>query len=302
VTLNGGFGVNINGGLGINLTNSGLGGITLSSGNAGITMDTPNSSTTAFTLQTAGGQAFLVGDSTDGRLCVSGCSAVSSPAVLVLGQYNGTTYPTEADGGMFYDANSDSFQCGENGAWQACTGQVFSQIGAISSNITATATDQTFNYTTGGAIEYTPPTNDCQPGVQYLISASGTYNQEGTNVGWTLDLYSGTTTVDTATIKGAQLAQNSTDGEWNYSATITCWSTTSVTHTVSVTTTLTANAVSGPAFTSGNAESWGGTNTMVGAPSTNWTNGGAIALKSHLGGSSTPHLWMEQFSVQRVGP
>jgi hypothetical protein len=224
-------------------------------------------------------------------------SQTSNPTIDI----DNTSY-SEVDGAMYYNSSSDSFVCGENGNWVACTGQVFSQTGAISSLISSTSADQTFNYTTGGAIDYTPPTNDCQPGVQYLIYASGTYNQEGSNDGFYLNLYSGTTEVEKTAIAGSELANNSTNGEWNYTATITCWSTTSVTHSASATTALTGTAAAGPAFTSNQYDTWAGNNPMTGVPGTNWTNGGAIALESHLGGATTTHLWMNQFSVQRVGP
>jgi hypothetical protein len=87
---------------------------------ATITNKVANSSTTAYTLQTAGGTALLVADTTNGLLYVGGASAASTPVLLVLGNKTAAGDPTGVAGAMYYNAGMSKFRCYENSVWRDC--------------------------------------------------------------------------------------------------------------------------------------------------------------------------------------
>ena len=91
-------------------------------GNASATIvaKAATSSTTAFTLQGAGGAKFMILDSTNNRLQVGDTSADATGVLLVLDTKNTTGEPTEVDGGMYYNSAYAQYRCGRDGNWENC--------------------------------------------------------------------------------------------------------------------------------------------------------------------------------------
>jgi mucin-6/19 len=82
---------------------------------ATITDKVANTSTTAYTLQTAGGTSLLVADSTDSRLYVGGSAGSGTPILLVFGDKNTTGDPTGVAGSEYYNSTNNVFRCAQGG-------------------------------------------------------------------------------------------------------------------------------------------------------------------------------------------
>jgi len=79
-----------------------------------------NSGTAAFQVQNGSSSAVFTVN-TSGLVIQIGSSASNSgTAVLALNNNDGTTTPTEVDGGMYYNNSTSQFMCGENGFWVNC--------------------------------------------------------------------------------------------------------------------------------------------------------------------------------------
>ncbi len=109
----GGAAINIGG---TNATSVVIGGNT----SATITEKVANSSTTAFTLQTAGGTNLLVANSTGGELYVGGSATAATPVLLVFGQKTATGDPTGVNGAEYYNSANNKFRCDQNSIWSDC--------------------------------------------------------------------------------------------------------------------------------------------------------------------------------------
>jgi hypothetical protein len=287
-------------GAAINIGPTNATSITVGGNSSGtITDKVANSSATAYELQTAGGTALLVADSTNNSLYVGGSSAASSPTLLVVGQYNGNSYPAEQDGAIFYDQNSRSFQCGENGNWSSCTG------GVVFSNPTGTVL---WNYGGGNAAgtgveptatQWTMPYNDCQKGVVYNLFGSGyitVASPTGTLVYFYI--YENGSPVSKAV---AHMPTGSATKAWVVNVEITCESTTSV---------LLGGYITIGEASDNEVDYFGDSTGLVltGAISSGWANNaGGTDLGPGLGfnnscGSGTDGMAITQWTVSRSGP
>ena len=79
-----------------------------------------NSGTTAFQVQN-GSAAAVFTVNTSGLIIQVGSSASNNgTTILALNSNDGTTTPTEVDGGMYFNNSTSQFMCGENGFWVSC--------------------------------------------------------------------------------------------------------------------------------------------------------------------------------------
>jgi hypothetical protein len=141
---------------GTNATSIVLGGNTSTT----ITEKVANSSTTAYTLQTAGGTNLLVADTSAGKLTVG--VADGNATLLVLDTKNTTGDPTAIDGAMYYNSALASFRCARDGAWSNCANNEIDHGYNFEDDFltggTATGQIGTLGWTTGGTctIAYNP--------------------------------------------------------------------------------------------------------------------------------------------------
>lgn len=135
--------------------------------------------------------------------------------LLVLDTKNTSGDPTGTDGAMYYNSNSKTFRCYENGTWRNCIG------GLVFANTTVTNTVSNTNSETDFNQNYTIPANDCTPGRVYRVTAQGTYGSASSG-NLRLKLKLGTTVV-TSTNSGQPGASQAADSRgWRVEAQITC--------------------------------------------------------------------------------
>ncbi len=91
----------------------------LTVGSAGLFKNITDSST-AFQVQNAAGTNLFNVDTTSSTITLGSPSA--TPVILVLGNKNTAGDPTGSAGATYYNSNSNSFRCYENGGWHDCSG------------------------------------------------------------------------------------------------------------------------------------------------------------------------------------
>ena len=167
----------------------------------------------AFDIQNSVGTSLLSVDTANNRVYVGDSNPDTTGTILVLDTKNTAGDPTGVDGGMYYNSNSNTFRCNENGEWRNCIGGlVFANTSIPAGNIISDTTAET-NF----ASNYTIPADDCQPGRVYKVTAYGTQTNGGSDNG-RIRLKLGSTTL-AQTVDGATTA---TDGQWSVEAVITC--------------------------------------------------------------------------------
>jgi hypothetical protein len=226
------------------------------------------------------------GSSVDLTVQSSGNVALNNGALVL---YNTGTAPTEVDGGMYYNSSSNSFRCGQNGAWVSCDGLVDATTAVSPTNITGTSL-------TSFGQPYAIPANDCQPGVVYLVTASGYFQIANTNSSVTLALEENGVQLSaqqSAVFNNATYTiayGTATKYEWLYNATITCWATNEV-----MISSVSHFGNPAPQFTN---DAYGVGNTTYIA----WTNNAPLALYGSWNTNAGTGLYMNEFVVQRLGP
>jgi hypothetical protein len=87
---------------------------------ATLTQRVATTSTTAYTLQGAGGADFMIVDSTNNRLQIGDTVADSTGVLLVLDTKNTAGDPTGVNGASYYNSNDGKARCFENSIWTDC--------------------------------------------------------------------------------------------------------------------------------------------------------------------------------------
>lgn len=89
-----------------------------------ITLQNASNSTSAFSIQTAGGSpdTLLTADTTNNRLIVGNATASSGAdtTLLVVDSASSANQPTGVNGGIYYDTSLNKFQCYQNNVWSDC--------------------------------------------------------------------------------------------------------------------------------------------------------------------------------------
>jgi hypothetical protein len=218
-----------------------------------------------------------------------------SPTLLLLDQTSST--PTEIDGGMYYNPSDDGFECGENGTWDGCSSLVESTTAQSSTNVTSTGAIESFGQ------PYTEPANDCEPGVVFLIHASGYYQEGGGGAPFPVSLYLSqdgnellqwTSLIYSMTAAGTVAKIAAGHGyNWNLDSTITCDSTT---------TAMVAGTASFQDYGDTSNASGGTFGAQTGAITWSAAGGSTIDIGGTWVGTSSTTFKMNQFAVQRLAP
>jgi hypothetical protein len=160
-----------------------------STGNTGNLLVKPSTaSASAFQVQTTGGTNVLSAD-TNSKLVVIGAGSAgeATPSLLVLDNETGTSAdPTVMNGAMYYNATTHDFRCGVAGAWQNCTGLLYSNTSNSSSN--SNCSNNCAAFTTAASL----PANYCQPGRVVKLLAAGYFSSVATPSNLQFGVYYGT--------------------------------------------------------------------------------------------------------------
>jgi hypothetical protein len=84
------------------------------------TFRTAADSASAFSIQSAIGNALFTADSANGRVYIGKPGGSIIGIVLVLGNKNTSGDPLGVDGGMYYNSAQQMLRCYRNGLWEAC--------------------------------------------------------------------------------------------------------------------------------------------------------------------------------------
>jgi hypothetical protein len=171
--------------------------------------------TSVFEIQNAGGTATIFSaDTTNSRVQVGSVTADSTGVILILDTKNTSGDPTGVNGAMYYNSNSQSFRCYQNGGWRSCiNGPVYANTSAGTA-VSNTTTET--NLLSG----YTIAANDCVPGRTYRVTAKGIYGTAGTAPTLNIKLKLGTTVL--ATTGATTTKASTTNRQWMLSADVIC--------------------------------------------------------------------------------
>jgi hypothetical protein len=267
-----------------------VGEMQLSGTNGSLTLQNSANSTAAFTVENTGTNAVLTVDtnSTNNRVVIgTGTGGESTPKLLVLDSGTSSSDPTAVvNGAMYYNSANGTFRCATNGNWNSCTGLDFA-TDSQSSSISATSE-------TSFGQPYTIPTNDCQPGVVYQVTAGGYYKLASTAS--VINIYLEENAVNLVS-DGAQEFNSAAYGtyvttldyEWFMNATITCYSTTSVM--------VTSEVVFGTPGANLSNTSYGTGYTTTAT----WANNATLTMAGAWTTGTAGTLVMNQFNVVRLG-
>jgi hypothetical protein len=218
---------------------TGAGAVTLSSGGAtaltltGGAASTFSTTAGAITLQSGSGDIVLnAGGAATANIQIGtgdGGAGSADPDLLTLDDLStGSAAPTEVNGAMYYNAGTNDYECGVAGAWETCSGLLYSN--------TAVGTAVTTCTTACDTIATAPiPANYCQAGKEIHIIARGTYSDTTAAPTLSFGFYYGTnaTTKTSDKLIGAASPASSetavsTTQPWSIDYTIICFSTTSM--------------------------------------------------------------------------
>jgi len=105
-------------------------------------------STTAFTIENAGGTDYFNVDTSGGLVRIGGAAADATGVLLVLDTKNTAGDPTGTNGGMYYNSVDNKNRCYENGVWSDCS------TTRVAGETTLGAANGTINVTLNGNYEY----------------------------------------------------------------------------------------------------------------------------------------------------
>jgi hypothetical protein len=136
-------------------------------------------STTAFTIENAGGTDYFNVDTSGGLVRIGGAAADATGVLLVLDTKNTAGDPTGTNGGMYYNSVDNKNRCYENGTWVDCSTMT------LAGETTLGAASGTINVTLNGNYEYL----ECRVDIVSRSAASIPYlrfnnNTGGTSYGW----------------------------------------------------------------------------------------------------------------------
>ena len=211
--------------------NNGSGTLVDSFGNTGNFLVKPSTaSASAFQVQNPSGVNVFAVDSSAMRVNVgAGATGETTPSLLVVDSQTGSsTDPGEVNGGIYYNATTNSFRCGVAGAWQTCSGLLYANTNHSAS--VSTCTNNCGAFSTAASV----PAGYCQVGRAIKIVSDGYYSTGTTASSLQLGLYYGTssTAASSDTLIGTLSPSVSTTSATNYyfqlNYDVVCFSTSSM--------------------------------------------------------------------------
>lgn len=178
---------------------------------------------------TTGTNVFSVDTSANTVVIGAGSTGEANPSLLVLDNRTGTSNdPTVLNGAMYYNATSHSFRCGVDGAWQTCSGLLYSNTSNSSAN--SNCTNNCAAFSTTASI----PANYCQAGRVIKLLATGYFSSAATPANLQFGVYYGTNSTTASsntqigTLPTAQTVTSASNNYFQINYNIICFSTTSM--------------------------------------------------------------------------
>jgi hypothetical protein len=206
--------------------------LTLTAGSGNMALNTTSGTITLATATSGNIILQPLGSGTTGNVQIgagNGGSGSTTPDLLALDVSSSSSDPTAVNGGMYYNASSNTFRCAVSGAWENCIG------GILTTNTTSTA--QASCTTACGPVATATsawPANYCVANRVIHINVSGVWGSSSTAPTLTLGVYLGTSATkasdtlvgvvsNTTTMTASVSAQ-----AWDMDIYINCVSTTTV--------------------------------------------------------------------------
>ena len=130
-------------------------------------------STTAFTIENAGGTDFFNVDTSGGLVRIGGAAADATGVLFVLDTKNTAGDPTGTNGSMYYNSADNKSRCYENGNWVDCNTMT------LAGETTLGAANGTINVNLNGNYEYI----ECRVDIVSRSAASIPYLRFNNNTG-----------------------------------------------------------------------------------------------------------------------
>ena len=145
-------------------------------------------SSAAMQVQTTGGANVLSVNTSALQVVIgAGATGETTPSLLVLDNQTGSSSdPTEVNGAMYYNATTNTFRCGVAGAWQTCSGLLYSN--ASPSSAVSNCSSNCASFSTAASV----PANYCQTGRVIKIQNDGYFSTGATAAGLQFGIYYGT--------------------------------------------------------------------------------------------------------------
>ncbi len=213
-----------------------------------LTVKPSTASTVAMQVDTPTGTSVFSVDTSNLRVNIgAGATGETTPSLLVLDSQTGSSSdPAEIDGGMYYNATTKSFRCGVDGAWQTCSGLIYSNTST--SGAVTNCTNNCSAFSTTASV----PANYCQTGRVIKMLGDGYYSTGTTASSLQFGIYYGTSstsaTSDTliGTLTPSVTTTSVSNDYFQINYNIICFSTTSMEAegTLSIQTTANTNSMS----------------------------------------------------------
>ncbi len=195
-------------------------------------------SATAFQIQSSSSVNLLTVDtssSTPFKLQVGSATANANQILFIVNNYNTATEPGEVDGAMYYNSSTNSFRCGQSGAWAGCLGGLLASNTASSTISNCSTACAAFNVSQQGTTQdhIAIPANYCQAGKVVKMSIWGTFTTPS-NQNLQVGIYIGTSSTRTNAankvvgVLPAVYPGSASSNGWNMEFQINCYSSTSV--------------------------------------------------------------------------
>jgi hypothetical protein len=186
-------------------------------------------SANALRVQTTGGINVLSVNTSSLQVVIgAGSAGEATPSLLVVDSQTGSSSdPTGVNGAMYYNATTHTLRCYVDGAWQTCTGLLYSNTSNSSANNNCTNNCSAFS------TYATVPANYCQTGRVFNLTATGYFSSTGSpNLQFGIYYGSNSSSAGSDTLIGtvtpAVTVTSASNNYFQIKDTITCFSTSSM--------------------------------------------------------------------------
>lgn len=159
----------------------------------------------------------------------AGSTGEATPTLLVIDSQTGSSSdPTGVNGAMYYNAVTHTLRCYVDGAWQTCTGSLYTNTSNSSAN------NNCSNNCAAFSINAPIPANYCQPGRVFKVAANGYFSSQSSASNLQFGVYYGTNSSSASgdtligTLSPAATVTSASNNYFQISQTIICFSTSSM--------------------------------------------------------------------------